>query len=449
MPSRHLARLALSLSATISVVCLGAPPVHATTHATPTTLTFQAWDTPDVTNQFIVPCEKKYPNIHVKTEPVAGDYATKLQTEFASGTAPDFFYAEGAAALKWAAAGELLNQLPYLKAMGVNPTKDFLPQSQYWAPGEKGSYFLGRAVATEDIFLFYNKNNFAQAGVAAPPSDVAHAWTWSQFVAVAKKLTVDRHGKHPGQSGFDLKHIVRYGVSIDPTYWPFMLSLIYSNRGRAFDTSYTHFTLDQPAAADAVQAVVDLATKDHVMPTPTQINAAGGSTGGLSLSSGRVAMTIDGNWDIYGDQYPKKTFPLGIGVLPKLKVYRTVVEGTPLVAWAKTAHPKEAMQMIECALENSTSLWRSGIWMPTANKDLFSTDITWDKTSVHPSNFRSVAIESLKYAQDTPAQYTSKFSQVWTDLVTPAIDRVLSGKQTARAAFSSTKSQVDALLAQK
>src|SRR5579875_1767944 len=145
MPSRHLARLALGLATICSVAVLGAPAAHATSQAAPVNLTFQAWDDTTVTNQFIVPCEKKYPNIHVKTEPVAGDYSTKLQTEFASGTAPDFFYAEGADALKWAAAGEILNQLPYLKAMGVNPTKDFLPQSQYWAPGKKGSYFLGRA----------------------------------------------------------------------------------------------------------------------------------------------------------------------------------------------------------------------------------------------------------------------------------------------------------------
>jgi multiple sugar transport system substrate-binding protein len=446
----RLARLALGLSAVLSVACLGVPAAHATRHTSaPIPLTFQSWDPPDVTNQFIVPCTKKNPSIHVKVEPVAGTYITKLQTEFAAGKAPDFFYGDEAQTLKWGSSGQLLNQLPYLKAMGVNPAKDFLLQGQYWGGGTVSSHvFYGGAIATEDVYILYNKNNFAQAGVTPPPSDVAHAWTWTQLVAMARKLTVDRHGHHPGQAGFDPKHIMRYGVSIDPRFWPVILPLIYSNGGQVFDKTNRHFVMNQGAAADAVQAVVDLATKDHVMPTPAQINASGGSSGGLSLSSGRVAMRIDGNWNIYFEQYPKKTYPLGIGVLPIFKIYRTVTTGAPLVAWAKTAHPKEAVQMIECVHENATALWRSGIWMPTSTKQLFGSDATWYKSPVYPSNYRTVAIDTLKNAQDTPLIHTPAFGPAWTNLVTPAIDRVLSGKQTARAAFTAIKPQVDALLAQ-
>ena len=181
------------------------------------------------------------------------------------------------------------------------------------------------------------------------------------------------------------------------------------------------------------------------MPTPTQMTTGAGS---ITLGSGRLAMQIDGNWAIYFDQYPKKTFPLGIGVLPKFKSYRTVTTGAPLVAWAKTAHPKETAQMVECVHENATSLWRSGIWMPTSTKQLFGSDATWYKAPVYPSNYRTVAIDTLKYAQDTPLIHTAAFGPAWTNLITPAIDRVLSGKQTARAAFTAIKPQVDALLAQ-
>jgi multiple sugar transport system substrate-binding protein len=424
------------------------PAAHATGRVTaPITLKFQSWDPPDVTNQFIKACERLHPDIRVQTLNVPGDYAVKMETEFAAGKAPDFFYAPDADALKWAQKGAILDVLPYLKAVGINPAKDFLPQSQYWANGKVGGQFLGAAVATEDIYLFYDKNVFAQAGVALPPSDVAHAWTWPQFLAVARQLTVDRHGHHPGQPGFDVRHIVRYGVSLDPTYWPDILPLIYSNGGQIFDKTNRHFVMDQPAASGAVQAVADLALKEHVMPTPTQMTTGAGS---ITLGSGRLAMQIDGNWAIYFDQYPKKTFPLGIGVLPKFKVYRTVVEGAPLVAWAKTAYPRQAAQMIACVYQNSAPLWRSGIWMPTSNKDLFGPDSEkWANTPIHPANFRSVAIDSLKYAQDTPILHVATFAQVWSNLVTPAIDQVLSGKKSARAAFTSIKAQVDALLAQK
>ena len=309
----RLVRLALVLSAVLSIACLGVPAAHATGRTgAPITLKFQSWDPPAVTNQFIKPCEKLHPDIHVQTLNVPGNYVVKMETEFAAGKAPDFFYGDEAQTLKWGAAGKLLNQLPYLKAMGINPIKDFLPQGQYWANGKASSgVFFGGAVATEDVYIFYNKNVFAQAGVAPPPSDVAHAWTWPQFLAVARQLTVDRHGHHPGQAGFDARHIVRYGVSLAPTYWPDILPLIYSNGGQVFDKTNRHFAMDQPAASDAIQAVAELALKEHVMPTPTQMATGAGS---ITLGSGRLAMQIDGNWAIYFDQYPKKTFPLGIGV---------------------------------------------------------------------------------------------------------------------------------------
>ncbi|MBV9281530.1 MAG: extracellular solute-binding protein [Chloroflexi bacterium] len=450
MRTRQFAPLALRLSAVLAVVALGVPAAQARTQAAaPVSLTFQAWDPTTVTSQFLAPCEKKYPNISVKSEPVAGNYVTKLQVEFAARTVPDFFYGDEIETQRWGTSGQLLNQLPYLKAMGVNPAKDFLRQGEYWAKGTTRSrVFYGGAVATEDIYLLYNKDSFAQAHVAPPPSDVAHAWTWAQFLATARKLTVDLHGHHPGEAGFDPNHIARYGVTVDPTFWPVMLPLIFSNGGRVFDTANKHFVMDQPSAADAVQAVVDLSTKEHVAPTPAQITASGGIAGGLSLSKGRVAMRIDGNWNVYFEQFPKKTYPLGIGVLPKFKVYRTVTTGAPLVAYAKTAHPKEAVQMIECIHKNSTALWKSGLWMPTAVSQLFGSRATWYKTPVYPSNYRSVAIDTLKYAQDTPAIHTPQFGPAWNNIIVPAIQKALSGSVSARAALTAVKQQVDATLAQ-
>jgi hypothetical protein len=60
-----------------------------------------------------------------------------------------------------------------------------------------------------------------------------------------------------------------------------------------------------------------------------------------------------------------------------------------------------------------------------------------------------VAIDTLKYAQDTPLIHTPQFGPAWNDIIVPAIQRVLSGKENARAVFTSIKPRVDALLAQK
>jgi hypothetical protein len=87
--------------------------------------------------------------------------------------------------------------------------------------------------------------------------------------------------------------------------------------------------------------------------------------------------------------------------------------------------------------------------MPTVNRLLFGSDATWYKAPNYPSNYRSVAIDTLKYAQDTPLIHTPQFGPAWNDIIVPAIQRVLSGKENARAVFTSIKPRVDALLAQK
>jgi len=99
---------------------------------------------------------------------------------------------------------------------------------------------------------------------------------------------MDRHGKHPGQPGFDTRHIVRYGANVGNS-WTALLPFVYSNGGMAYDSTYKHFTLGQPAAVAAVQAVADLAIKEHVAPTPVQMTA---TSGALTLASGRLAMML-------------------------------------------------------------------------------------------------------------------------------------------------------------
>ncbi len=441
MVSRRLTRLALTLSACLSAACLSIPVAGA---AGKTTLKFASWDPAAVTDAYLKPCATKL-GINITNQMVPNStYGTKTSTEFAAGTAPDVFYATENNVLQWGAAGELLNQAPFYKSVHV-AVDNILPQAQWWNHGKPGTQLVGVNGAVEDMFMYYNKNVFQQAGVAAPPSDAAHAWTWDQFVAVAEKLTVDRHGKHPGQSGFDPKHIVRYGVNVGDG-WDTLLPFVYSNGGTPFDSSYTHFTLDQPAAAAAVQAVADLTVKYHVAPTPVQIANTGSN---LTLASGRIAMDVSGNWDIYFQQNPTKTYPMGIGVLPKLKTYKTIVVGGPVVVWSHTKYPQQAMKLMYCISQNGKALWQNGIWMPTTKNWYAGSALTsWATTPAHPSNYTSVAVDTLKYAESPPEIKTSQFNSAWTDVVAPALDQIFEGRKTASSALSGIKSRVDAILAQ-
>lgn len=427
---------ALGLTSLASLMSSSVPYARAAR----VTITWSIWDTPDITSPIVAPCAQQYPDIDIKVLRIpSAAYATKLQTEFAAGTAPDVFHSPEGFTEDWARQGQILDQTSYRKALNL-PVKNVVPGA-VWTYGQK---LLGVSYGIVGPVLLYNKDVFQQAHIAAPPSDAAHAWTWDQFVAVAKRLTIDRHGRHPGDAGFDPAHIKRFGVNATIDWW-LLSPLINSNGGSLFDTTYSHFTMNEPAASDVVQKLVDLADKYHVMPTPQQVTSGAGS---ISLASGRLAMQLDGHWQLNFLQHPTITFPLGLGVLPKFKQYRTTLFGPPEGVWAKTPHPKEAVEVAACLGEQSFSGAQSGVWLPTSTALMRGSGYTsWADNQYHPSTYRSVVIDTLKYVQSPPVYHMSRFNEVWTDYALPALDRIIAGAP-AQSVLTSIKPKVDSVLTQ-
>ena len=307
-----------------------------------------------------------------------------------------------------------------------------------------GTKLWAQAQGGQSMYLFYNSDDFKKAGLALPPSDAAHAWTWQQFVAVAEKLTLDRNGRHPGDPTFDPRHIQQYGVNIG-LWYATLLPLIWSNGGRDFDSSGKHFLLNQPAAAQVIQAFADLALKEHVMPTPSALTSGAGS---LTVASGRVAMEFNGNWQLYTYTYPKPTFNFGIGVLPRFKQYHGFYfAGSGFVVSPKTNYPKQAVQFDDCMTYQGLNNYQTGLWVPTSNNNLYGSGTkTWLNNSVHPSNYRSVVIDTIKTAYTPPFNYVAQFGPIWTNTLTPVLNQIEAGTP-AEKALTAVKPQIDALLA--
>lgn len=132
----------------------------------------------------------------------------------------------------------------------------------YSEPGKS----IGNYTALEVMQLFYNKELFTEAGVPVPPADPQKAWTWGEFLEIAKKLTKDQNGKHPGDSGFDPKNIVQYGFAFgnDRSSWG---PLLASNGGALTDkTGKKKYTLNRPESVEVFQKLQDLVLKEHVVP---------------------------------------------------------------------------------------------------------------------------------------------------------------------------------------
>lgn len=75
-------------------------------------------------------------------------------------------------------------------------------------------------------------------------------------------------------------------------------------------------------------------------------------------------MTVSGNWALQA--FAEQDFNLGVGVLPKLKVSNTLLDGAPTVIFKSTKHPEEAWLLYKYMAdpESVLPLIEGGLWMP-------------------------------------------------------------------------------------
>lgn len=140
----------------------------------------------DITNEALKVFQEKHPNIKIVGEfaPSSG-YFDKLNTQLASGTAPDIFFL-GGNVVDYAKKDVLLNLDPYvgseLNLDGMDAT-----MVEYGRLDGKLQHISAGANARG---IVVNQALFDQAGIPLPASD----WTWEDYAAISKELS-DKLGK--------------------------------------------------------------------------------------------------------------------------------------------------------------------------------------------------------------------------------------------------------------
>lgn len=217
--------------------------------------------------------------------------------------------------------------------------------------------------SNEILMLFFNKDMFDEAGVDYPPATAEDAWTWDEFVEVAKQLTFDSNGNTPNDDGFDPDSIVQYGCMVENLTW--QLEVWCLSNGSGFYDEDGNVIINDPAAIEAIQRVADLYLVDHVAPLSTGLTDDGVPR---SLVAGTVAMTTNGAWNQGTALYADDDFVVnyGVGVLPYMKEKVSICTSGTATAFSQTKHPEETMEFIRWYNDpdNNWGLIESGIWMP-------------------------------------------------------------------------------------
>jgi multiple sugar transport system substrate-binding protein len=201
--------------------------------------------------------------------------------------------------------GQDPSALPLLAESGkvVDLSKALASETGTLYPGIKSALFykgqqLGMALGgVGDYVLFYNKKDFAKAGISSPPT------TWSQLEADAIKLS------NPAKHHYGI--YIPFGTDEWISYdWE---SVLWSNGGQFLNSDNTKVAFDSPAGIAALTLWQNLVRKDHAAPT-TSFAQAGSYDGAPAFASNAVSMIVEGQWAVAEFNTAKSDY--GVAELP-------------------------------------------------------------------------------------------------------------------------------------
>ncbi len=430
---------ALLLSVLVLLPLQGAQAGHQASHARAgqvtlrfATYAFDPWSKifPKIAATYMA----EHPNVKVETIVSAAQFYPKIQAEaVAHQGVPDVFIMDPQVLAVMADRGILMPLDSFVKTRKLDLT-------QYWPNAITDSRYnkATRTIGSGDLYampltndqdeLFFNQTAFDKAHLAYPHEGS----TWAQVRDMVIKLTLDKNGRNPAQAGFDAKHIVQYGLNGLGDRQ--ILEIIQDFGGAVIGPDYKHSVIDQTAAKTAISWLADL-YKMHVIP---QSGALAGL--GDAFIAGKVAVSLDGNWQV--DYYVStiRKFTWDIAPVP------TGPRGTPYVigdsnSWsmyAHTQHPNEAWDLLSwLAVSEAMTKYSTAIGLP----GLKSAQAAWG-TPKRPAHRGIMS----KYMQWTHNNQEGLHEAEWRAALGQNLQAVWLGRATPEQGAKTTAAAIDRIL---
>jgi multiple sugar transport system substrate-binding protein len=393
---------------------------HSVRASSPVTLTFwNSYTGTQITtmeNVIIPRFEKLNPGIKVvNTSFPYADLLSKYLAAAAAGDPPDVFRTDIAWTAELASDGVALelSNLPWYKSV----VKDALPGPLQTTMYKKNAYSL--PLDTNTIALFWNKTDFAAAGIKSPPTTIA------QLITDAKAMTV------PSKD--------QYGLGVDSTDIWDVSPYIWSDGGSFTNASYTKASgyMNSGATRAAVKMLVEGYDGGHGYIGPDIISTTGDS-GEAEFPSGKYAMYIDGPWAVPTFQALKPAPSYGIAQMPAGPGgSHTPTGGEDVVVSAGGKHLADAELFAQFLDGSFSQLTMASIGQMSA----FANDAS---AEVKTTPYYKVFTQALTQAYVRPvSQY---YGTVDTDF-SNAFEEILAGKLSVTEAMNQAAAEADNALA--
>ena len=267
-----VAALVLAMTAATALTgCGGGGSESNTTADGKAKIRFASWDTAeDVDRQqkLVDQFNAEHDDIEVTLEAYGSEFDTKISAGMGSGDAPDVMY-------MWdypSYSGGLEPLDSYIEQEGEEYKSNFY--DTLWAYNSLDGTTYGIPVGFTTHCLFYNKDLFAQAGVAEPTAD----WTWDDLQAAAKQISE----KVDGVKGFSFQ--------MKPDPYDFEM-YFWSNGGAYVDQDGNlDGVLNSEASVEAVKLFQNMEKDGYAVATE--------QSGTDEFRAGQTAMYVYGSWAI-------------------------------------------------------------------------------------------------------------------------------------------------------
>lgn len=363
---------------------------------------------------------------HVTTQFIAATghlFTPKLLTALSSNSGPNLVlsYSEPQDMGEVIKTGKVVSLGSYMKSSLSRPASDFYPAML------KASTFGGKVYSFPtdggDYAILYNKKLFRKAGITSTPR------TWAQLTADARRLTKG------GTYGF----YVPWGTN-EWTVWTYE-SMLWAEGGHLLNSKQTKVAFDTPAGIAGLNVWVKL-LKDHLA-YPSSLANSNENSGYPGFEAGKVAMYIDGSYDLSKVDGVLGKANVGVFAFPAIK-QRAMNTGTNVSFMLK-----------------GTKAQQKGEWAYLHYMTKASVQAKWDvatgflptvKGVVKTSTYKSyeatdprlkVFVNELRYAHTRPSIVA--YSQMSTALG-QQLDAAFLGKESASKALSVAASQANAAL---
>lgn len=405
-----------------------------------------SWESGDALtpwNNAIASFEAANPNIDVQLEAVPQDYGTKLLAQFASQTAPDIFMSGDGDVAKWVALGAAENLDPYISGDAGFDMGLLLPAVAAFGQVNGSTYYLTKDYSP--LVLYYNKDQFAAAGVAEPTAD----WTWADLVDAAKKLTVDGNGNNATSPDFDPNNIQQWGIQLpdgwgDTTWTRGILPIVYANGGSMISADGTKIggEMNSEATINALQAYVDLFKTDHAAASKTDVAAYSGAD---MFQSGLVSMLWTGVWPLNGYKEGDSAVPFDFGTsgLPSGSDGKAnVLCWSGFAMYSGSQNKDAAWEFLKyIAVGDGAKEFANYAWTPV--KSII------DEQGLATDEYAGPIVTDLENVKPIPDSMSPNWAECGDHFFTQEFATVMEGDVTVADAMNSAATQADACLAQK